>query len=405
LPAGFSPTDPASSSPQEGDGRRLVLWLGTAATHQLSAVDTLGIGDVALPLVAKERLQSVIDQVRNRGLGLFLDPEPWRNQLPLDHTARYLSYSEPEYLFEGELWDPRDELSREDLDELPSAWLSAQIAAGASELIIPGHIYHDATGEGRQNDLLLARRACELVEQRMLREGGPDGVTRRIYAQLNIWPFNLRNRDIAWLTSSYAELPVDGYWLNLVNFTQSETQYMGVRALVTQLQNQTGRRVIVAGLGRIWPGALLDGMPSVCFGHERSLFSFPPSEVPLDEEGGKNFRTYVYHPAVLGAIRMGEEGREAQRHLFHRLPCDCGAHPPPERPRSERSKLHHNAWWVARELEWATCSWEPAVVDTQSRIDLAARLRAEFGMSPLPRAWREIVRSEQAGLRQVSLSI
>lgn len=384
----------APASRRTESTRRLVLWLGSGAKYQLAAVDRSAIEEVALPLVAIRRRRSVIDRIRARGLGLFLDPEPWRNQLPLTHSARRRPFSAFDYSLKERVWNPKEEVSSEDLDTLPQAWLSSQIVAGASELLIPGHIYYDLTGRGRQGDLSLARRACEVAGHWMGREELFGDVKRGIYAQITIWPFNLRNRDIAWLADAYSELPVNGYWLSLVAFSQSETQYMGIRVLAEKLQERTGKRVIVSGLGRLWQGALADGVDSVCVGHERSLFLFPSPDLPPNVEEGQRFRIQIYHPAVLGALRGSQQGHMAQDHLFERFPCQCGGHPPKERPRVRRARLHHNAWWIARELEWAIAP-EKGGMDTQARIDQATKLRAELGMSSLSIAWREIARREQ----------
>jgi hypothetical protein len=334
---------------------------------------------VATSLAAASRTRAALAQARSQGLGVFLDPEPWRNQLPPGHAQRRAPFSHFDFALDGGAWSPRQEPAAEELEALPRAWLAAQAEAGATSLLIPGHVYPDLTGHGRCNDLLFARRACDVADR-----------DRPLFAQLNIYPANLRNRDIAWLADAYAELPVDGYWLGLVKFTQSASQYLGVRALATALRQRTGARVILAGLGRLWPGALADGVDSICFGYERLLFSFPPPDVPPPAR--RSGRIHIYHPAVFIAPSFSEEARHAQRYLFEQFPCYCAWHPPYEPPITRAVKLRHNAWWIARELDWATTPAAQRLESLEERIARATALRADLGMSPLPTAWREIAR-------------
>jgi hypothetical protein len=375
-----------------------VLWLGDHASGQISEFATTQVRGVALALAGAGRNRKALELARERGLRPAFDPEPWRNQLEPDHPKRAGTFSKLPYaLADTTIWDPATPLAPSEVDEVPHAWLESQIAVGGLDLLIPGHVYPGVGGPARRNDLTLARRALELAENQMLAIRPSDDADRTITVQVNVLLANTEPLELERLADAYAELGAERYWINAVNFTGSIKQFALLRGLTGRLKQKTGAEITLAGLGRLWPGALIEGADCVCFGYQRSAFPFPPANLAeeLDEDDGLG--VHVYHPAVMGAIRLGDEGEWTRQFLFQRFPCRCGHHEPQEPPDRKPAQILHNAWCAARELEWATSpTLSQAAVDT--RIAEALALRVRVGMGKLDTAWTRLhVREDAPG--------
>lgn len=372
------------------DPGRLVLWLGDHASDQLDEFSKADLRGVALSLAGAHRNQMALAKARERGFRITLDPELWRNQLASNHPKRKGTFRNERVAIdiEEEPWNPFLPIEETELNELAHAAIESQVVAGGTGLVVPGHVYEGAMNDARRNDLKLAARCLEVIDGQMLRTD-PKGNPRTVKVQINLDLRELEYTEIDALIKAYADFDVDGYWVNIQDFTGSIKQFRAVKQLAKGLAEVTEAEVTVAGLGRLWPGALATGIDSVCFGHQHSSFPAHPEnmEEQLNEDQGLGVTTY--HEQILGAVRIGPEGEWTRLVLFQRYPCDCGHHPRTEPPRNKSEQVRHNAACAANELAWATSNLTQEVVS--DRIRQANETRARVGVkSKVNTGWSEV---------------
>ncbi|MDO8187312.1 hypothetical protein Q5424_12825 [Conexibacter sp. JD483] len=416
--------------------RSLVLWSAAGLDAALLPRDVAGT--LALPLHSSVR-EGAIDVTRRAEMGIALAPQAWRNQLPPERRGAAfaaLPYAQPEAL---EL--EAGALSAGAAADYADAVLDAQLAAGATLATTPAHVFEREGGIGRANDLLLASATIAAWHER---QGWrpppqrPDDPPRELYATIAVRARHLPEA-VPELLARYSALPVDGFWLVLLDDDATRTSPRVAEAITTlalglqaapapggfsgaasagiggagggfgaaasagggfgaaasagggfgAAAGAGGRPVVVAGAGA-WHAALLaSGVAATCAGADGAQPTFPPDAAGSD--GVVGIGVPVFHPAILGSAPHGAAGEEAREWLFAAHPCRCGEHLAYEPPRGRRATLRHNLACLAAEARDAT-RLAPLLDETRlaARVERANATRARLALPPLPPAWSAV---------------
>jgi hypothetical protein len=429
------------------DRRSLVLWTaGGGAVGDVGCEERDAVGAIALPLrrvgvaadtpaggarsasgasAGGERggaaasggatgggAAAQLARARVGGLGIALPGQAWLNQLAPD--ARPAGFDALPYAQPAPLSLDRARLTATALADYAEAYLDAQLAAGATLVTTPAHVLADELGTGRQQELALAAAAVRCWNER---QGWrpppqfPDTGPRELHAALAVRPDRLPG-STAELIAAYAALPVDGYWLTLVDGHVLPTarpsgalaagargddlwaQAAAVAELALGLQEASGRPVTVAGAGHLHAALLASGVAATCTGAEVARPVFPPRA--LDADGVTGIAAPVFHPAILGHLPAGAGSAEARTALFATEPCRCGAHVAFEPPAGRRETLAHNRWCLVAETREATRLVPPLdEARLAARAARAAKVRRRLGLPPLSPAWAAVAETAQ----------
>lgn len=375
------------------DSRSLVLWLGYRMSGLVDELDRRACGTIATSLVHADSNRSAIDRAHKDGLGLFVDGEAWRNQLPPGHPWRGDAFAQFGYRISGRQLNPDGAtMTTAQQQWLVDRYVLAQSRFTPSAYLTPAHFSFDATGTARRSDLMLVERMVDQLAAtpRARADGKPAGVFATVVVPADV----LTDRIVAWLIDAYASLPVDGFWIWAARFNESAKRFGLVRNLALGLQARTGKPSVLAGLGHLWQAALRNGAAAVSTGPQRSKLVLPPPEPDdetddEDEDDEQKRRTVVFHGAVLGGFSLNSDGQARERTAFQQFGCDCGHHASRTSPATERERRRHNVWWLMREARAASRGTAHAATGRlRTRIERAGENRALLRMRGLAPAWR-----------------
>ena len=394
-----------SRHPRRGH-RTLIAWPGYHSGLPIDSFDRHVVGAIAKPLAHAGGDSQLIAAALAAGMGVVLPGETWRNQLPRRHKKRTGAFSQLASHRPGMQVDP-------DARRFPATFaerlaednLNEQLSAGATLATTPPHVLEREAGDGRQNDLQLARLTAEVFASRRAFAPAPGRTGRReLYATLIVQGCHAADRrTVEWLATTYAGLEgIDGYWIVAANTTRSAKQLRGYTRLALLLERLSERPVAMFGVGHPHLAFLASGVAATCAGLYGMNFKFPPDELALGEDDEEPLRlaVHTYHRDILGnAGQLGREGDALRERLFHNRPCDCPHHEPDRPPLGRSAIIRHNSWCVQAD---ARSLAEAAVVDAElqlvERITLAQRNRAFHGLTPLPTGFAAVA-VEAARLR------
>ena len=394
-----------SKHPRPGH-RTLIAWPGYHSGLSIDLFDRRVVGAIAKPLAHAGGDSQLIAAALAAGMGVVLPGETWRNQLPRRHKKRAGAFSRLALHRPGIRVDPDAGRFPATLGErLAEDNLNEQLTAGATLTTTPGHVLEREAGDGRQNDLQLARLTAEIFASRRAFVPAPGRTGRReLYATLIVQGRHVADpRTVEWLAATYAGLEgIDGYWIVAANTTRSAKQLRGYTRLALLLEQLSGRPAAISGVGHPHLAFLASGVPATCAGLYGMNFKFPPDELAVsdDDEEPMRLAVHTYHRDVLGnAGPLGHEGDALREQLFHNRPCDCPYHESDRPPLGRSAIIRHNSWCIqadARSLGVAAVT--DAELQLAERIRLAQRNRAFHGLTPLPTGFAAVA-VEAARLR------
>lgn len=376
--------------------RALVHWVRRSNAYILDEIDPEGpIGAVGASISEAAVLDQSLAHARERGFGVVVDTAPHLVQLPNDHRLRCDSFKAAELDWINGSFDPDSErLSTESRSDLLARHRDAQAARGATIFRWSGHRVTDDYGisPGREAEHELAGEFLALARSSGATHPAPGSAQPRAAAiGLTVEPRDLASRTITAIARAYAEHDPDIFWIDVWNFAGAASHYEAVRYLARLLQRESGRPVLLCGLGALAEGALRNQVAGVCLGWGRGELCFPPRRLPPPEPGkerGASFGIHDFHPAIRGSVPLGEGYERAARLLYRAFPCDCEHHPAAERPQGQRERLRHNAVCSER-LGAGAIRGDPAVTTSElvEIVRQARTLRHEFGFGKLKPAW------------------
>lgn len=393
--------------------RPLVQWLNhTTAPLGRDLPDGSPIGAIAASVLAAGSIEKTVIEANQAGRGVILDSEAWLTQLSPSHPRRSgrFKHTELDWL-KGQFKPEKMILGEADRNDLASRHRDIQVRGAATMLLSPVHRVSDGFtfGRGRRLELALTHEFCRLARATGATHPTPGkNLPRRVAAAIAVDARDLYRspRAITELVAAYREVDADLFWLWIWNFEPSARQYELVRFLARKLQRESGRPALLAGLRSLWEAALRNQVACALQGWGRGRLQYPPFEPPqpsiFDEEEDEDpgWAVHTYHPAVRGAIPLGEEGDEIARMLFRRFPCNCQQHPARTPPVGVRERHFHNRH-CADQLGRAAISGEPVQTTAELReiVALASRTRSELEMGKLHTGWTQATKNPSDGSR------
>lgn len=374
----------------------LVHWLRRSNPYLLEGIDPDGpIGAIGTSISDATALDAPLAAAREGRLGVLIDTEPHRVQLPKDHRLRCDAFRGAELDWLDGRFDPDTQrFSSEGRSDLLARHRDAQAAGGATIFRWCGHLVAEGyeLSPGREAEHELAGEFLAIARSSGATHPAPgSGEPRGVAIGLAINPRGLCQRTINVIAKAYAELDPDIFWIDVWNFSGAASHYKTVRYLARQLQRESGRPALLCGLGSLAEGALRNQVAAACVGWGRGNLCFPPRPLPTPKPGQKRgapFYIHDFHPAIRGAVPPGEDYERSGQLLYKGLPCDCEHHNPTERPQGQHERLAHNAIWSERLGGLAIAGSPVAATAELSDIVREARsLRSELGLGKLKPAW------------------
>jgi hypothetical protein len=386
----------------------LIAWPGYHSGLTIGSFDRRVVGAIAKPLAHAASDSQMIAAALESGLGVVLPGETWRNQLPRRHRKRsgafaLLASHRPSLQLDPEAGRFRAGFA----EKLAADNLAEQLRAGATIATTAAHVLEREAGDGRQNDILLARCTADEFAARRAHAPAPGQKGRReLYATLIVRGQHVCDpRIVNWLAAAYAEIEgIDGYWIVAANTTRSAKQLRGYLRLAHLLELYSGRPSVISGVGDPHLAYLASGVSATCAGLYGMNFRFPPIELPGnegDDDDEIRLAVHTYHCTLLGnAGPLGEEGDGLRKALFGNRPCACPYHDHDRPPLGRRDIVAHNSWCIQRDaLVFAAPAVSAAEAVLAERIAEARRYRAFHSLQPLPSGFAAVA-VEAAALRE-----
>lgn len=375
-------------------GRRiLIAWPGYHAGLPIGSFDRRIVGAIAKPVAHASADSHLIAEALRAGMGVALPGETWRNQLPLGHKKRSGAFARLASHRPGLCVDPEgrrfpasfaEQLAVDNLDE--------QLRAGATLATTAAHVQVREAGEGRQNDLLLARLTAEEFVDRsgFVPATGQSG-RRELYATLIVQGVHASDvSTVEWLAAAYANLEgIDGFWIVAANTTRSAKQLRGYTRLALLLDTLSERPVVLSGVGDPHLAFLASGVAATCAGLYGMNFKFPPVELDnrdAEDEEETRLAVHTYHSEILGnAGPLGRAGDALREALFFNRPCQCPYHESDRPPKGRPEIVPHNNWCIQADA-WGFATPEVSLAEAYlaERIATARRHRGFLALAPLP---------------------
>ena len=376
--------------------RPLVQWIRRSDPYLLEEIDPDGpIGAVGTSIADAGRLDRTLAAARELGLGVVVDTEPHRVQLEADHRLRGDAFKTADLDWLTTTFDPNSErLSSEGRSDVLARHRDAQAGAGATIFRWTGHRVTETYGisAARESEHEIAGEFLALCRSSGATHPAPgSGRPRCVAVGLTVEPRELAPRTITAIAKEYSDLDPDIFWIDILNFDGAASHYRNVRYLARLLQRESGRPVLLCGLGSLAEGALRNQVAAVCFGWGRGEICFPPRELPRPEPGkeqGAPLGIHDFHPDIRGAVPLGEGYERAARHLYRLHPCFCEHHSATQRPEGQRERLLHNAFH-SESLGALAVEGPPAArtAELGGIVRGARSLRAELGFGKMKPAW------------------
>jgi hypothetical protein len=373
----------------------LVLWSGYRSKILLARLIRHAVGIIAKPLVHAHAESETITCALDLGLGVALPGEAWRNQLPPGARKRAGAFEHMRYAVPDQL-DVTANHDDEWVAEYAHLFLDEQIARGATVVMSPAHVQNVEGGAGRELDMRLADASVRQFADRQATRPAPGRSQQRsLYASLLVQGAHLE-RSWADVVEAYAALEVDGYWLTVVNCSQSAAQLGAATRLVLGLQHRTGRPCVVSGVGAAHLALLAVGAAATCIGHHGATLTFPPPEwsAPAPGQQAPGIGVHTHHRAILASLGIGARFDPERRELFRRWPCNCGAHARDVPPATSAERIAHNLYVTMTDAASIVTRPPGEREDYMAmRIARAADARTELGISRLRAGWRAVARA------------
>lgn len=372
--------------------RSLMFWTGYHGSRHFDQLDLNVVSSIATSLHNADLEATTIKRTHELGLGLLLEGQAWRNQMPPTDACRKdrfeklgFARGKERYNADGASLSPRESF------DYASAFVEEQVKAGASIVGSPGHVGRDAFGQARYNDLQLARDASDAFWAAGFDQ--PDakwGIERRVfYLTIALEASTVEDKDVPLLVEAYRTLSCDGYIVNFFNYAGQRGGFERCASLVNGLQRASGRPVVVSGLSNLWIGALALGASTALVGPQRLAPEFievPAHSLPESQER----KTPVFRGEVLSAFSLKAKGEAQLKRSLMTNPCKCGTHDKHGFAKDSQ-RVDHNVAEIIREARLATSgSPEQAISRLTPRVHSARSRRSELDMSPLRSAWSAV---------------
>jgi hypothetical protein len=365
-----------SASPPARGLPPLIARLGLRDEVLLTEFEGFGMSVVGRTIAQAKADPGLARLARERyGVEVLIDPDNWRNQLPVSDRAK--NFQKASYALAGVLDLRSRTLSPSEMTTYVRLTLQDLAEMRATIFVAPYHLGGGQDCPIRSTDLRLLRRAVNAFRSLRLaepRSGERYPVEKRLFAGIAIRPADLLDptaRQI--LVHLYSAAEVSGYLVKIVGLSEDTpiTQVVAVADFVFSLYYRSGRDVILGGGKNAALAFVAAGLPSAMLG-------IAEGETFYVGSGGRNQGARPIYSSTLWRSVAPTTVAAALRAeiLFHKNPCDCGHHRPKDLPANLHAlKLHtltkrlHDFRTVA---DWGESNALPKITARVAEINAAA---------------------------------
>jgi hypothetical protein len=319
----------------------LIARLGLHDEMLLTEFEGFGMSVIGRTIAQAKADPGLARLARDRyGVGVLIDPDTWRNQLPVDERTR--GYQAAAFSIAGILDLERRTLSATEISTYVRLTLQELAESRATILVAPYHVGRGPDCPIRSTDLRLARRAVNAFHSLRLNEARSSErfpVERRLFAAIAIRPSDLLDPAARqMLVQLYSAIGVSGYVVKIVGLSEQTAirQVTAAADFVFSLLEASGRDVILAGGKNLSLAFVAAGLPAALLGiAEGEVFN-------VASGGGGGGAKPIYHSALWRSVANSTVDATFRAEiLFGRNPCGCGHHRGEYLPQGQHElKLH-----------------------------------------------------------------
>ncbi|HCG01750.1 MAG TPA: hypothetical protein DEV93_14560 [Chloroflexi bacterium] len=381
----------------------LIPRLGLHDELLLTEFDGFGMSMIGRTIAQAKADPGVARLARDRyGVEVLIDPDNWRNQLPVDDRTK--GFQKASYALGSALDLHQRTLSTSEMNAYVRLTLEDLAEMQATIFVTPYHVGGGPECPIRSTDLRLARRAVNafhalrLAEPRSV-ERYP--VERRLFVGIAIRPADLLDPAARqMMVRLYCALGGTGYLVKIVGLSEDTpvAQVIAAADFVFSLHYRSRRDVILGGGKNLALSFVGAGLPA-------SMLGIAEGEVFNVGSGGRNQGAKpIYHAALWRSVAATTEAARLRAEiLFHKSPCDCGHHRARDFPANLHTlKLHtltkrlHDFRAVA---DWGIGNAERRMISRIAEIDAVA---AGAGYAPASATFFAVVQAADRARRSAS---
>ena len=354
----------------------LIARLGLHDQLLLTEFEGFGMSVVGRTIAQAKADPGLARLARERyGVEVLIDPENWRNQLPVSDRTK--GFRKASFALNGVLDLQRRGLSPQEMTGYVRLTLQDLAETRATIFVAPYHLGGGPDCPIRSTDLYLVRRAVNAFRSLRLAEPRTSErfpVERRLFAGIAVRPADLLDPAARqMLVQLYTAIDVSGYLVKVVGLSEESPiqQVIAATDFVFRLLDRSGRHVILGGGKNLALAFVAAGLPAAMLG-------IAEGEVFNVRGGGRNQGARpIYHSALWRSVAASTDAAALRAEiLFARNPCECGHHRADRLPHGLHTlKLHtltrrlHDFRAVAA---WPEGDRERAMAKQLANIDAAA---------------------------------
>lgn len=330
-----------TSSPPARALPPLIARLGLHDELLLTEFEGFGMSVIGRTIAQAKQAPQTSRLARDRyGVEVLIDPDNWRNQLPVDDRTK--GFQKARYATDAVLDLTRRTLNPSEMNAYVRLTLQDLAELRATISIAPYHVGGGPDCPIRSTDLRLARRAVNVFRSLRLAEplsSEPYPVERRLFAGIAIRTADLLDPTAAqMLVHLYSAIEVSGYLVKVVGLNEDTplAQVTAAADFIFSLRYRSGRDVVLGGGKNLALAFVAAGLPAAMLG-------IAEGEVFNVGSGGRNQGAKpIYNSELWRSVGVTTDAARLRAEiLFHKNPCDCGHHRQRELPMSLHAlKLH-----------------------------------------------------------------
>lgn len=330
-----------SASPPARELPPLIARLGLHDEVLLTEFEGFGMSVIGRTIAQAKADPGLARLARERyGVEVLIDPDNWRNQLPVDDRTK--GFQKASYAIDGVLDLRARTLSPSEMTTYVRLTLQDLAEMRATIFVAPYHLGGGPDCPIRSTDLRLLRRAVNAFHSLRLaepRSGERYPVEKRLFAGIAIRPADLLDPAARqMLVHLYSAAQVSGYLVKIVGLCEDTpiAQVIAAADFVFSLYYRSGRDVILGGGKNTAMAFVAAGLPAAMLG-------IAEGETFYVGNGGRSQGARpIYSSALWRSVAPTTVAAALRAEiLFHKHPCDCGHHRPKDLPANLHAlKLH-----------------------------------------------------------------
>lgn len=390
-----------SASPPAHGLPSLIARLGLHDEVLLTEREGFGMSVIGRTIAQAKADPGLARLARERyGVEVLIDPDNWRNQLPVDDRTK--GFQKASYALAGVLDLRARTLSPSEITAYVRLTLQDLAEMRATIFVAPYHLGGGPDCPIRLTDLRLLRRTVNAFRSLRLAEprtGERFPVEKRLFGGIAIRPADLLDPTARqMLVHLYSAAEVSGYLVKIVGLCEDTPiqQVIAAADFVFSLYYRSGRDVILGGSKNAAMAFVAAGLPAAMLG-------IAEGETFYVGSGGRNQGARpIYSSALWRSVAPTTFAAALRAEiLFHKNPCDCGHHRPQEIPANLHTLKLHTLTKRLRDFgsvaEWGEGNTLQKMKARIAEINAAAE---GAGYPPCPAAFIAVVETAEQARRR-----